>query len=76
MNVRASFLRTFFLNLIYTKKERKEARIGKKEEREKEKEEKKEIKTQPNKTPQDAKNKPSETPCKIFLPSTLNVFVG
>lgn len=42
----------------------------------KEEEEKKEIKTQPNKTPQMPKINQSETPCKIFLPSTLNVFVG
>lgn len=39
-------------------------------------EEKKEIKTQPNKNPQMPKINQSEISCKIFLPSTLNVFVG
>lgn len=60
-------------------KEMKEGRVerrnkGRKKGRKEE--EKKEIKTQPNKNPQMPKINQSETSCKIFLPSTLNVFVG
>lgn len=49
---------------------------GKEEEREEREKKKIKIKTQPNKNPQMPKINQSETPCKIFLPSTLNVFVG
>lgn len=64
-----------FKPYIYKEKGRKEGQKGGRKGG-KEEEEKKEIKTQPNKNPQMPKINQSETPCKIFLPSTLNVFVG